>query len=553
MADKFHLGDWTKQSVAIGGTGVLTLGPSPGYPTLAESVGVDNRVVYTILNSNLSPLEIGYGRLINANTFEREVVRKTFFDGTYSTGESLPPVNVPAGCVFYTGPTEDLLEYLTLEKMLLDFGNVSGAFTVSLRASALRMNLTANTTLTFTELPPPGVKYELTLHASSNNAGTADIGKGFMLTLPNTCYLGKNVCPAIPLLHDIETVLTLTTVDGGASWQVLWHNGHANIRDLGNVTGTINLDIRYQQTKGVMGAGSSSTLTIAGVDPAAKLGEPAHFVIKNDSGAIRYVEFDPDIFTTIGSILVQVAVPLGYKLDFTVRKNPMANDADPAYDVWINGINYDISASGLATLWNPSDKATQISLTSDNKTASMPPVAGIIALVRAFGGKTTGKHMFALRCDQAVIALATSNSPQTGIGVATLDLALNGVQLGATATSYAAYFRPRTSGQIIGTMNNNVVTSGAANLTYPALGEIWRVLVDLDDNKIWFAKNALIIGGGNPEAGTGQTYNLAPDAVFFPAVSMAYFNSGQPGIWTLLNEIEDPYLLAFPSFQYWTA
>lgn len=541
-------------TVVIGGTGNITLGDVTGFPNISETLGTGKSFYYAFLNINLSPIEVGFGIMLDAITLQRDVIEAAMIDGVY-TADGVTPANIPVGAIMFTAPTKGMLDLLMLEMSLRDYGNVTGAVTMSAQYKALKFNCTGNTTLTLNQLPPTGAKAELTLHASSANAGTADIGKGYLLTLPSSCKLGKNNCPAIPLLHDAETIIKLTTIDGGTTWQVLWYNGHANIRDLGDLTGTINLDIRYLQSKGNLAAGSSTTLTIEGIDPAAKLGEPAHFVIKNSSTGNRFIAFDADEFTLIGSTLNTLVIPLGYKLDFTVRKNPHANDADPAYDVWVNGINYDVTASGLATTWNPSDYfgTPPLTLTDSNRTIEMTTQSGTLAYrsARAFGGKQTGKWYFSLRCDKSVVGLSGSVS-WLAIGLATGSISLAS-QVGAAANS-AAWFTNRGASIVTQTWDEGASTARASYS--PVLNDIVTILYDGATGKGWVMLNNTVLYGGDPEAGTNPAFTLTAGNIYFPMISIAESSSSSAdsGIWTILNEVQSAHVpLVAPSYQCWTA
>jgi len=548
--------------VATGGTGDIGLGAVTGYPPIGETLGTNKSFHYVIRAVNNTPLEAGVGVMTDVITLRRDNVYAKMVNGVYSAGDGLTNLSIPVGAFLYTADTKEMLEDLQLELPLRDYGNVSGATGVDLRNSAIKLNLTANATLTFSEPPPVGVKAEITLHATSANAGTADIGKGYLLTLPAACKLGKNNCPPIPLTHNTETVLTLTTTNGGSSYQVHWQNADVNINDLGDIaeTASMALDIRYTQTKGRFISATKATFTVSGVSPAALLGEPAHFSFVNDGSINKNIIFNAEIFTLISSNLNSFTLPIAYKADFTIRKNPNALDANPAYDVWINSINYNQTASGTATTWNPSDKNANIALTDGNTTAENSTTTGanVIASVRAFGGKNSGRWRLALVCISPPVASVggtNSGNAYISFGVSDASLALNSV-VGSSATSYAMFVGLSQATPVQLKRNNNVATNiGTASALLK--NDILEVLVDLDVKKIWFLLNGVVISGGDPEAGTGQDFNLNASPIYFPALTAWEARNGtgtaSAGIWLLANEVQNPYANNRPSFKTWTA
>jgi len=313
------------------------------------------------------------------------------------------------------------------------------------------------------------------------------------------------------------------------------------VLDLGDVSGTVDLDMTWPII--TMNCTGNVTFTISNPPPAGFAADTRLEITRTTSSGAQV--------TFPGNVVFQSVIPPALADLQTTVVSFSTTDGGTSYIGFANAVVIQTTASGLATTWNPSDKASAIVLTDQNKTASIA-TAGVFAAVRAFGGKESGKHMFVLRCDQSVAATATSNSPYTAIGVTTADLNL-GLLVGSTNTSYSVYFKPRSTAFQIGTYNNSVLTTAVPGLSFPVIGEIWRVLVNLDENKIWFAKNSTVIGGGDPEQGLGQTYNLQPNAIFFPAITLAIVNAGNPGIWALLNEVEDPYASLWPSFHNWTA
>lgn len=530
-----NMGNWTKMTVIIGGTGDITLGAVTGFPTVAETIGTGLSFYYAFLNTNLSPIEIGNGKMLDAITLQRDVIEATMVAGVYAD-DGLTAANIPAGALLFTAPTKDMLIDFMLQMPLRDYGNVTGATEISLLNKAIKINCTGNTTITFADLPPAGTKSELTLHATSANAGIVDNGKGYLLTLPSSCKLGKNNCHPIPLLHDAETVLTLITVDAGTTWQVILHNGHVNIYDMGTFTedAAVVLDVRHLQSKAVFDADTQVATEIAGVSPSAKFSEPAHFVFLNTGSVSKTFVFNDEVFTIMGSTINNITVPIGYKFDFTVRKNTHAADDVEAYDVWVNGINYNVTASGLSTIFNPSDAAPAIILSNSNKTVTRTGSGGAnYSGVRAFGGKNSGKWRFSVRCD-GILAAGGGGSISS---IFQLGIAAAGVSLSQTTG--------------LG-VSGGFIAIAYTSSTNAALNAVYGILVDFELNKIWGTINVAPVSG-DPEAGTGGAA-ITDGTVFFPSVFMKTATSGgNAGLWTAMNEIEDPFVTTWPSFKNWTA
>lgn len=554
---KMYLANWTKMTVVIGGTGNITLGAVTGYPAAVDTIGGTNRTFhYVLLTSGGVPIEAGIGVMTDLITLRRDSVYHKMVNGVFTAGVGLAASDIPAGAVLYTAATNEMLLDLIAEMPMQDYGNVSGALAVNIHNKAIKLNLTADATLSFTPTPPAGVKYEFTIHATSANAGDANIGKGFALTLPNTCYLDKNLCPPLCLTHDSESVIQLSTVDGGASYKVTLLTGDSMVKDMGNLTGNITLDIRHKQSKGQLVAGGTN-VTVTGVSPTAKFGEPAHFTFFNNSEGSKTLTFDAEKFTLLGSVINQITIPLGYKADFTVRRNPHANDNADAYDVWVNGINYNQTASLLATTWNPSDYSgtPPLTLSNSNLTIEMTTIANAFRSARAFGGKNAGKWYYTLRCDGSMINVSNSRNV-FAFGVASIGVSLSSL-VGSVAGSASLYlnFGGWASSPNAATYDDGVVTSRTLGL--PSFGATYSVLFDASTGNGWFLINESNIFGGNPEAGTGAHFSVLGGVTYYPMVT--FFESGTPanaGIFTMLNELQSESVgLAFPSWagRYWTA
>jgi hypothetical protein len=567
-ATKIAMANWTKMVVVGGGTGNITLGAVNGYPPIGEALGVSKSFHYVIRAVNNTPLEAGVGVLTDVITLRRDNVYAKMLNGVYSAGDGLTNLSIPVGAFLYTADTKELLQDLQLEMPLRAYGNIAGATEIDTRHKAITANLTAAATLSFAagSLPPSGVKHEFSLHITSANAGTASVVKGHLLTLPASCTRGNNACPPIPLPFGRECVIKLSTVDGGVSYKTEVQDFESLVRDLGTVTGSITLDARYANGKAEMALGGSATVAITGIAPNINFDAPAHFTFINTTDGPRSIVFDAEKFDFTNSTLTSFTVPLGYKADFTIRRNPHTLDANYVYDVYANGISYNVTASGLATTWNPSDGAIgtteplPFALSEGNTKIERTGVGSGLSNVgksaRAFGGKSAGKWRVSVVLDSAWFS-STSNVAHFAFGVSTAAASLNG-WFSDTPTGYALVINtPNSAGTtIVASKENNgtlttVVAAAAGNL--PVNGVVYSVLVDLDANKLWLVKNGVSMSAGNPEAGTGQDFNLIDGAIFFPSIAMSETNTANAGAWKLLNEVSDPYGEIFPSFNYWTA
>ncbi len=109
-------------------------------------------------------------------------------------------------------------------------------------------------------------------------------------------------------------------------------------------------------------------------------------------------------------------------------------------------------------------------------------------------GRTTGKYYFEWLCVTA--ANGTPAGSEHSYGVSNASLTNVYVGSGASSWSYEGIGRKCHSGTCVGT-NFNSLTDG----------DIIGVAVDLDNNKVWFAKNNSWQDSGDPAAGTGEAYS----------------------------------------------
>lgn len=156
--------------------------------------------------------------------------------------------------------------------------------------------------------------------------------------------------------------------------------------------------------------------------------------------------------------------------------------------------------------WNPSDKASEVSLSNGNRTATRSNSANNNAAVRAVTAKSAGKFYFEVRVDATV---GSGGGDYSIYGIASSGLGLN-AYVGSTAASYG--YEHSTGNKY----NNGSGTGYGAALT---AADILGVAVDLDNGKIWFAKNNTWQASGDPAAGTNAAYT-GISGTFYPAASL---------------------------------
>ncbi|MCU0988048.1 MAG: hypothetical protein MUE63_00270 [Xanthomonadales bacterium] len=154
-----------------------------------------------------------------------------------------------------------------------------------------------------------------------------------------------------------------------------------------------------------------------------------------------------------------------------------------------------------ANAFNPSDKASEITLSNGNLTATRANSGNTWSLVRALSPKSSGKWYYEIRID-------TTNGSGGGDwsihGIATSALS-SSANVGSNSTSYGY---EHSSGN---KYNNGTGTACGATL---AAGDILGIAVDLDNGKIWFAKNNTWQASGDPAAGTNAAFTGVSGTLF---------------------------------------
>jgi len=195
-----------------------------------------------------------------------------------------------------------------------------------------------------------------------------------------------------------------------------------------------------------------------------------------------------------------------------------ANFGDSAFSYSIP-VGFNPFSSGTTTItWDADYLGSDVFLTSDALTVHTDvntPGGSIdydLGSTIATTGKTSGKWYWEVTVSE--ICSEGGTPPQDfsltiGVGVCTASLNTE-IEIGDNANGYE-YSR---SGSI---RNDGIAQSYGDTYTH---GDIISVALDLDNNKIWFAKNGVWQNNGDPAAGTNKAFTL-PSMIFYPAGTVA--------------------------------
>lgn len=174
-----------------------------------------------------------------------------------------------------------------------------------------------------------------------------------------------------------------------------------------------------------------------------------------------------------------------------------------------------------ATL-NPNDKASGLTLSNGNLTATSSLGSG----VRGTLSKSSGKWYF----EMTISALACGYPPVIGIAGAS-----NTLTTGWAGTSEYTYWgwSGGSTGELIW-LNNSRTTYGVPN----AVGDVIGVAVDLDDRQLTFYHNGVSMG-------TAYTSSTVSSGTYFPFVSDPYGCTNSTT--ETLNFGQNPFQYAVPS------
>ena len=148
--------------------------------------------------------------------------------------------------------------------------------------------------------------------------------------------------------------------------------------------------------------------------------------------------------------------------------------------------------------WNPSDKSSYVTLLNSNMTAKANNEYNH-GSVRATHSKTSGKWYWEVRIDFSIMMHA--------IGIGTSSALLSSPP-GGDSYGYSYVTDGMDGSKYHGGSNEPF---GNAYWTNDIIG----IALDLDNNKLWFAKNNVWQEGGNPATGANPAYS-GLSGIFFP-------------------------------------
>jgi len=203
----------------------------------------------------------------------------------------------------------------------------------------------------------------------------------------------------------------------------------------------------------------------------------------------------------------------------------------------ISPYRFAVTASG--NYWNPADKASEITLSSANKTATRSSTSdNAWRLIRGLTSHSTGKHYA-----EVVMDVNSSVVGSMCFGIANASASLT-AQLGGNANGWG--IQANNSGNLSIYNNGTQTGQGSGGNAINAGGRA-MVAYDAGTGKIWLGSNGAWFALGNPGAGTGANYTTTPAAVLFLALSE--YNS--PLACSLKNNVGEN-LYSIPSgFSMW--
>ena len=150
----------------------------------------------------------------------------------------------------------------------------------------------------------------------------------------------------------------------------------------------------------------------------------------------------------------------------------------------------------MAVTWNPADKGANVTLSNGNMSAEAN--ASNVDSVRATASKSSGKWYW-----EVFIDVSGMEGHCTGIGTSSASIT---ERPGQNANGYGYDSSMGEKG------HNDTWDLYGDNYT---ANDIIGIALDLDNGKIWFAKNNAWQDSGNPAAGTGAAYT-GLSGTFFP-------------------------------------
>ena len=161
------------------------------------------------------------------------------------------------------------------------------------------------------------------------------------------------------------------------------------------------------------------------------------------------------------------------------------------------------NGGGVPTVtWNPADLGPNIVLSGGNLTATKTTNDALSSL-RATLARSAGKYYF------EVLISGGGTSPFRLIGVANAAMSLNGSLNNANGWAYY---------QEDGSKRHNGINTAYGDIY--GVGDVIGVALDLDAGLIWWAKDNIWQGGGDPAAGTGEAFSGLSSETLFPAATL---------------------------------
>lgn len=329
------------------------------------------------------------------------------------------------------------------------------------------------------------------------------------------------------------------------------------VRDLGVLSTPVTLDIRHRWNIGEF-TGSGTSVLIQGVSPDVPLApmlEPAHFTLVNNGSVTKTVIWNSNLFTIAGSTLDRVPLPIGHKVDFDVRRNPLNETV--SYEVKVGDVAYNQSAQGLPPTFNPNDKASIITLSNDNFSAQR--VAGVTqgtGLARTFGAKSSGKWRVPFRIDTVGTTFSTAGW-QMSLGIVPLAQLTN-TFVGAVNPGIGIFYQ-RIGSAInqLARRVNGVTTNYSTPFNLEA-GEIVCLILNFQLGLGWIQRNDVFLTtGADPETNTNPDFTFTIGPEYYLAYSANGYrtdgtnNAPQPPLVSVLSSLQDSFAYTTPSYETW--
>ncbi len=173
---------------------------------------------------------------------------------------------------------------------------------------------------------------------------------------------------------------------------------------------------------------------------------------------------------------------------------------------------YAIVAGGPDIAFDPANKNSNVTLSGSDKIATRTTGSGNGGVARALGGKSTGKWYI-----EFVAGASASGGIAFGLALSSFNASLSNF-LGENTAGWGYW----SSGN---RYFNNSATAGHATFD-GASGNVIGIAWDADAGKLWFAKNNVWQGSGDPAAGTNQSYSSVT-GTGYPAANV--YDSGTIG------------------------